>query len=538
MDREFTLQLPCSNGANETITTKQSLLFVGANGSGKTRLGAWIEMTSPQKEKVHRISAQKSLSMPDNATPMSIEKAEKALLYGYADAPDANKWNHKEGHRWQSHPAISLLNDYEKLMVYLFSDHTESSAKYMQASKDTSEKVEPPVTKLDQVKAIWEKILPHRELVLGGLRIQTCIRGHKENLYSASEMSDGERVIFYLIGQCLAAQEKGIIIIDEPEIHLHKSIQAPLWREIEALRADCLFVYLTHDVDFAVSLFDAKKIWLKSYDGIKWDWEAIKDIEGLPETLLVEVLGSRKPVVFVEGENGSYDTSLYRAILKNFLVIPSGSCTQVIQSVKALRSSDQLHHLEVFGLIDRDRRVDGEIASLQENGVYTLDVADVENLFCTPEIIKLVSQQLARNPEDDFQSSSDFIFERIQSELENQISLRVASEIKYKLNYFNEKASGKKDLKGALNLLLTDIDVDAIYDDNETLLKTTIEKKDYLMLLKIYNRKSLARQISAHLGLANGELAELVVRLANGEKNNEITKLLIPYLGEFHVKLA
>ena len=73
-------------------------------------------------------------------------------------------------------------------------------------------------------------------------------------------MSDGERVIFYLIGQCLAASQQGIIVIDEPELHLHKSIQAPLWSAIERLRPDCLFVYFTHDVDFAVAQESSKRI--------------------------------------------------------------------------------------------------------------------------------------------------------------------------------------------------------------------------------------------------------------------------------------
>lgn len=48
-----------------------------------------------------------------------------------------------------------------------------------------------------------------------------------DKIYNSSEMSDGERVIFYLIGQCLAVPENGIIVIDEPELHLHKSVQIP-----------------------------------------------------------------------------------------------------------------------------------------------------------------------------------------------------------------------------------------------------------------------------------------------------------------------
>ncbi|SFR38000.1 Protein of unknown function [Marinobacter gudaonensis] len=538
MNKEFTLQLPKADGGTQNITTKRSLLVIGANGSGKTRLGTWIELESPQKDRVHRISAQKSLSMPDNATPMSIERAEKALLYGYADAQEENASAYKSGHRWGDKPAISLLNDYEKLMVFLFSEHTEESAKYLAASKASSRKIKPPITKLERVKEVWEKILPHRELILGGLRIQTRVKGQQNKIYNSSEMSDGERVIFYLIGQCLAAPNNGIIIIDEPEIHLHKSIQAPLWREIESIRSDCLFVYMTHDVDFAVALHESEKIWLKSYDGSSWDWEAVPEVEGLPESLLIEILGSRKPAVFVEGENGSYDVSLYRAVLSDYLVIPSGSCTQAIQMVKALRNNRRFHHMDVFGVIDRDRRIDQEIQALAQQGIYTLNVAEVENLFCVPEVISIVSQQLMRNVETDKESVKAFVIKKIESELDNQISMRVASEIKFQLNCFDEKATGVDALKSALQALLSNISVDELYEESRTLFQRAVKEKDYLLALRLYNRKSLASQVSKHLGLAHGELAELVVRLANSDSRALVKQAIKPYFGEFSAKIS
>jgi ABC-type glutathione transport system ATPase component len=340
------IHFPPNSSGQSTIESSRSILIVGANGAGKTRLGAWIEFNSPYREKVHRISAQKSLSMPDSTTPKSIDLATSELWAGYERAIEQNNvLGHKIGSRWKNKPAVSLLNDYHQLMVYLFSDHTEESAKYLAASKLTTNRVEPPKTKLDVIKEIWERTLPHRELVIGGLRIQTKTKDAQGKVYNSSEMSDGERVIFYLIGQCLAAPENAIIIIDEPELHLHKSIQAPLWNQIEQARPDCLFLYLTHDVDFASAMEEATKVWLKSYDGERWDWGVIKQDGNIPEQLLLEVLGSRKPIVFVEGVAGSYDSALYVAILKYFLVIPIGSCSQVIQSVKALRANSQLHHL-------------------------------------------------------------------------------------------------------------------------------------------------------------------------------------------------
>jgi hypothetical protein len=533
MDTSFTLELPEADGSRKEIITKSSFLLIGANGSGKTRLGTWIEMESTQKDKVHRISAQKSLAMPDNTTPTSIKKAQSNLLYGNADIPEGQGVNYKTGHKWSNKPAITLLNDYQKLMVYLFSDHTEEGAKYLAASKLTNDKVNTPTTKLDLVKQVWEKVLPHRELVLGGLSIQTKVKGSDGRLYSSSEMSDGERVIFYLIGQCLAAKENGIIVIDEPEIHLHKSVQAPLWREIQKLRTDCLFVYLTHDVDFAVSLQESQKIWLKAYDGQNWEWDLVESVDGLPEELLVEILGSRKPIVFIEGENGSFDTSLYRSLLNDFLVIPRGSCSQVIESTKALKSSPQLHHLNVYGIIDRDRRVDAEIASLEAKGVFTLQVAEVENLFCTKELLAIVSKRLSRNEEDDFNAVVKFVINRLNSELENQISLRTVGEIKFRLNMFDDKAKGAENLNTALTALTENIDVSGIYQENKVLFEGIIETSDYNKLLKTYNRKSLSSQIGVYLGLKGGELPEFVVRIAKTDAVNELRNTLKPYFGNF-----
>ena len=534
MLQNFTLNLPTRDQGNVEIETTNSLLFVGANGAGKTRLGVWIEFKSPEASRVHRISAQKSLTMPDTATPTAIDLAETDLLFGN---PEHGRQN-KVAYRWGRKPEVSFLNDFQKLMVYLFSDHTEESAKYLQAAKLTADRVAPPVTKLDTVKLVWEEILPHRELILGGLTIETRIVGDESKKYKSSEMSDGERVVFYLIGQCLAAPVNGIIVIDEPELHLHKSIQTPLWSRLEQLRPDCLFIYLTHDVDFAAAKESTKKIWLRSYDGQCWDWEPLQTTENFPEDLLLEILGSRKPIVFIEGETGSYDSALYAAVLPSFLVIPRGGCSQVIQSVKALKANSQIHHLDVYGIIDRDRRVDVEIRALERDSIYVLGVAEVENLFCTKEILEIVSNRLARDPNADFQSVSDTVFNRLQAELESQISLRVSSEIKFQLNMFDEKSKGVADISTSLSNLAAGIDVAKIYANIEAQFNTVIQNRDYEALLALYNRKSLSSQVSGALGLANGHLPETVVRIAKSDSGGEIKDAIKKYFGNFEPLMA
>ena len=534
MLNNFKITLPTKDKGNVEVQTSNNLLVVGANGSGKTRLGTWIEFSSPEASRVHRISAQKSLTMPDSSTPTSMDLAETDLLYGN---PQRGRQN-KQAYRWDSKPSVFMLSDFQKLMVYLFSEHTDKSTKYLADSKATDLRVPPPTTKLDKVKEVWERILTHRELIVGGLSIRTQIAGDTTKIYNSSDMSDGERVIFYLIGQCLAAPQDGIIVIDEPELHLHKSVQAPLWSEVEKLRPDCLFIYLTHDVDFAAAKESAQKIWLKSYDGSSWDWEFFNSDNELPEDLLLEILGSRKPVVFVEGVNGSYDTGLYSAVLHHFLVIPRGSCTQVIASVKALKANPQLHHLHVCGIVDRDRRVPAEIANLERNSIFVLEVAEVENLFCTREVLEIVSNRLARDADADFHAVSDTIFNRLTSELDTQVSLRVASEVKFRLTMLDEKAIGATALTAALQSLATGIDVGAIYAATLSEFNTVISTKNYEGLLALYNRKSLSSQASGAMGLARGELPELVVRVAKGTQRDEIINAIKKYFGNFAPHMA
>jgi ABC-type branched-subunit amino acid transport system ATPase component len=531
---KYTLVLP-RNGGEETLESGQSVVVLGANGAGKTRLGAWMDTSSSLKDKTHRISAQKVLSMPDSTTPKSINLAENLLLRGYenAESPRDRRNTHKYHYRWQGNPAVYLLNDFEALMTYLFSSHIEENQKYVTEQKNNTLRIEPPKTKLDLVKEVWESILPHRKLILGGLNIQTCPADSPSSLYKSSDMSDGERVIFYLIGQCVSAPENGVLLIDEPEIHLHKSIQVPLWNAIEKLRRDCLFVYLTHDVDFAVAKEDAKRIWLKSFDGKTWDWEEIEGNGGLPGALLLEVLGSRKSVVFVEGDNGSHDVALYRALLPGYLVIPRGSCSQVIQSVRAFKGNDQLHHLQAFGLIDRDRRVEAEISKLAEDSIFVLDVAEVENLFCTQEVVKLVSEHLRRDPEADSAAVVKAVFSRLQSELEVQISLMVSSEVKFRLSRFTDGHKSETALSSAFASLVGGIDVATLHSEIKTKFQAVIESRDYEGLLRIYNRKSLCKDVSKVLGLSDNGLAEWVVRWAKSEDGHQIKDALKGHFGEF-----
>jgi energy-coupling factor transporter ATP-binding protein EcfA2 len=120
--------------------------------------------------------------------------------------------------------------------------------------------------------------------------------------YAANFMSDGEKVVLYIVGQVLTAPENCFIIVDEPEIFLNKNILNKLWYKLETLKSDCKFIYLTHDLDFAIDRQYAYKYWIKSYTKENFDFSEIENNE-IPEKLTMELLGSQKNILFCEGKN-------------------------------------------------------------------------------------------------------------------------------------------------------------------------------------------------------------------------------------------
>lgn len=502
---------PGNSGSQSTIATPEgSVVIIGANGSGKTRLGAWFEITSEQQGLVRRIGAQKSLAFPASVSPTSLQDAIGALDIGvdatqYARSRDGysqNPISYRKGNKWQGKPETALVDDYKALLILLVSEQYEVSLDYTLQAKNQTVYTTPPSTKLDQVKRIWEQVLPHRELVLKASTVQVKPTGASAKLYEASDMSDGERVSFYLIGQCLAAPTDAILVIDEPEIHLHHVIQARLWDAAELARPDCLFVYLTHDLDFAASRTDAKKLWIKSFDGQNWDWEVVPDPGKMPEALLLAVLGSRKPVLFTEGEAGGYEQAIFSRIYPGWTIMPCGNCEQVIDATQSFTNLKHLHGNECRGIIDRDYRDEHNVARLQAQGVLVLETQEIENLMLDEAVLTAVLEQaissgaMAGTVSEKLAAIKAHLFGQLARDQELLTTKRASWEIEKGLRQFGtaEGALGQQALEQAVAATCA-LPVADIYQRIDQEFTRIIAAQDYSALLRLYNNKGLAKRI-------------------------------------------
>lgn len=106
------------------------LVVIGANGSGKTRFGAWLDEKDITAHR--RVSAHRSLTFPDRVQPTDLKEAEQQLRIGHvATTNDSGLWRSQ---RWHDNPAIALLNDFNHLVTLLVSESFSVSDKYRVAT--------------------------------------------------------------------------------------------------------------------------------------------------------------------------------------------------------------------------------------------------------------------------------------------------------------------------------------------------------------------------------------------------------------------
>ncbi len=526
----YTYWLPDANGAKKDYTTESNaVVIIGANGAGKSKLGAWIEQKSMVS--VHRIAAQRSLNFQENTPLKSYSQAEAGFFYG-GDTHSRNKgarWNYGNSYTTQ------LVNDFDDVLSAMIALRNNANDKFVAECKtaEAENKTKPntPNTVIDKLQEIWKSVFPHRELIYDDAKFYASfVKNGNEVKYSANQMSDGERAVLYLTSQVLCVPQNKILIMDEPEIHLHRSLINRLWVALENARKDCLFIYITHDTQFAALHSHADKIWVQSFDGANWNLQKLEDSD-LPEELLLDILGNRKNVLFVEGEKDSYDSKLYSVLYPNYYVVPCGSCTQVIARTKAFKNNPTLHHCSVYGIIDRDFRCDYEIEKYKEDNIYTINVAEVENLFLVEELLRLIATHLATDVEKVFADIKKYVVdERFANQITGQICESVVAQIKYKLTCAEISKKNETEAKTTLESTLASINYDDIKAQEETKFKDALNSGNYAQVLRVFNKKQISKTIGHYFGLNDDAYCQFVINLLKTDKKDEIIAALLPYL--------
>lgn len=493
----FRITIPGPTGETEIqLAPGNSLWFVGANGGGKTRLAVRIEQNFRQEAR--RISAHRALTLNLAVNKVSEEQARRGLSDG-----GLTPGHNRDVHRWKGQAAVALLNDFDYLVQALFAEQTNITfINHAAARRGEASGFAP--TKLEELAEIWHRLLPHRTLILSGDDIRVRVGASSES-YSAQEMSDGERATFYLIGQVLIAEPNMLLIFDEPELHIHRSITGKLWDELEAARPDCAFVIITHDLEFAAARVGQKFVIREYSPQTNWTIEEVPDETGFDEETATAILGSRRPVLFTEGTGTSLDRAIYRACYPEWTVIPRGSCEEVIHSVVTMRRNAALTRVTCSGLVDADDYESGDVARLEELGVGVLSVAEIENLILLPNVSRTIAEHeglRGTEVEERLEALRTAVFSRLEhpGELEASVMQHCRRRIDRALKQVDLSAAGDVAALAEVYREKTQaLDIAGIAEAARALLNAALTERDLPRLLSIYSNKGMISLAATHL---------------------------------------
>ncbi len=454
----------------------RQITIIGTNGSGKSRFCEWI--VAQCNGKAYRISALRAIMA--TCGDKSPAKGSIEDIYNHINE-------------------VSTINkgvaqtEFDKLVYIMMIDEFRDLMDY-KTKLLMGEHVEFPKTKLDTVVKMWQEVFPKNKVLRENGRLLFQTEGQADR-YSSPRLSDGEKAVLYYIGAVLYAMPNAVILVDDPEVFIHQSMMATLWNVIEEMRPDCTFIYSTHDIDFASSRIDNRCVWVKSYDPAAgtWDYEVTKTSSNLSDALYYDLLGSRKPVLFIEGdETHSIDSRLYPLIFPECTVKPLGSCNKVIESVRSFNDLQAFHHLDSWGIVDRDRRDESEVAYLRKKKVLVPNVAEVENILMLEGVIRTVARHRHRNDDEVFRSVKTAVMHLFASELKQQALMHVRHRVKHYVEVrIDKRFRNISALEDHMLDLVHEINPRSIYEELCRQFHDYLNEGNYAMILRVFNQKMM-----------------------------------------------
>ena len=506
---------------------EKNTVIIGANGSGKTTLANNLKDTLNVADGVV-IPAQKLLLVPTfDAIPSYMTESKSFPKYQSTVLDDKKTYISRSNDDMPYDIAREYINEYRRVLALLVAERNFKRNEYLDNKPDGSQLMRSEFKyTLDIVVEIWNDLINHRTITLTpeSVPFLKYEKDGKEMEYEGYRMSDGERIILYHVARVLQAPTNGLIIVDEPEVFLHRTVVDKLWNRLESERKDCTFIYMTHDLQFAASRVGTKS-WIKEFIyPSAWDIQLI-DESAIPDQLLMELLGSCKQVLFCEGNStSSYDKQILDILFPDFVIIPLESCKEVISYTKAYNLIPNTN-TKAIGIVDRDFRSKEEIAQLKADNIFTYDVAEIENVFLVESFVKAFNDYHRHN--GNVENIKSGIIALLEKNKESQCSNYVSAKIDfYYRKHHVHKGNTKDDVEKYLKMFNEDIHIDQWYNERMRKLNLYLQKKNYEKVIRVYNNKGLHTVVEKEFGITDYHNKALAfLKKATDDVKDELRKL-------------
>lgn len=414
-------------GIPEAVGGTDPIVIIGPNGVGKTRLGVAITQTNSGE----RVAALRNVEIPEiplQRFDQASQNVKNALIEVLRD-----HW--RQSYELQNLMSEILAEDRELAVKYR--DECERNPAVKPAESLTN-------TRLRRIVRVWNRHFPGRTI---NIDYQPMVQRMKANgsvdEYSIARMSEGERTALYLIARIVSCKSI-VMVVDEPETFFHPLLARNLWNDLEMEAPKVRFVYITHDIPFALSRKGAQFAIARS----ETTAELLPPTATIPADVISEVLGaasfsiSASRLIFCEGTPDSLDAPILSAWhnCPKSAVVAVGSCESVRECVSVFREKKVTSGLDAYGYIDRDAWPDDYL--IMDQYVKAHAVSEIEGLFCLEPVFKALAKyngsddDLAKSQYAEFiaEASGQFKGVRFNKEVLSRAKLHVEIEQKTLLN--------------------------------------------------------------------------------------------------------
>ena len=459
---------------------ESTTVIIGANGAGKSSL--INELRKNSIDEMYVLPAQKLLYFVSNVFGRDSINKDK-YIEGLKKAEI--KYNTIEIQTYNIENDFS--SSFTKMITLLVKDYTNIATRKSRGEKDLH------LALWDRVEQVWNLILPEIKFILepDNRVVEVEKNGSR---YSINGLSDGERCIFFYIGNVFLAPENSYIVIDEPETFLNAAVYNELWDLLISERPDCQFIFASHNMDFVQSRTNATYLWCKKFEApYDLDYEILEESQEIPLSLLTEVSGTRKPILFCEGTKTSLDYQIYSKLFSEFCFVkPVQGHKQVIQHTKAYNNLQHLHGNTAYGIIDNDWMDESSIQVYKEQAIFVLPFNEIEMILVDESVVKSVL------PFDDntgqqrkFNNFKDAIISSCREKKDKIISIALKKRLdEFMESHFIEKSEPNKyDAHVFLDSLASEFDVDSTFNKINSIVEASLDSSNFSAILKICNLK-------------------------------------------------
>ena len=179
-----------------------------------------------------------------------------------------------------------------------------------------------------------------------------------------------------------------------------------------------------------------------------------------------------------------------------------------------------MHHIDCFGIVDRDYMEPGQLNALERAGIFAPNVAEVENLYLIPNLLKAVAEQLLLNSETVLADVKKYVGDEFLRAIPSHAMDVTRHKVGLGMGRFSASELDIEQYSAKLQSYLNNIDAKAIHAAALKSATELSESGNYEGILRVFNKKDLGKGLDRFFEIKKSTYVEKVREMAKRDIGN------------------